>query len=258
MGHIQLGQMPRSAQWRRVVDLLSLPGADPSAVAFATERAAGKRLDSLHDDPSLGYCFWLLSRLASASRGPDFTATLRQLGLDARGSDSVFGFVSQVSDRVRDETSRFTQSGPFGDLAADALTRALAETLGTEGKSLFGSSVDDLERAIRKHATERRFAAIARRFFGDFLARTLRFYVDKELPLHVGRDGFATSGESAAFMRDLDRFARESAGVMETFAGEWWSKHHYESRGAIAHDEAQRFVAHALDKLREEIREVEA
>jgi hypothetical protein len=258
MGHIHLGQMPRSARWNQVISLLSVSRADATSVAVATEHAARKRLNALHDDPSLGYCFWLLSRLASAARGPDFEAALRQLGLEARGTDSIFGFVSLVSDRVRFETSRYAQSGPFGDLAADALTRALTETVGAEGRSLFGSSVDDLERAMRKHATERRFAMVAQRFFGDFLARTLRFYVDKELPVHVGRDGFATSSESATFMQDLDRFAHQSARIMESFAGEWFSKHNYESGGAIGRDEAQAFVAHTLDKLRTEIRESEA
>lgn len=258
MGHIRLGQIPKSATWSQVVALLSVSGPSAAAVAVATEHAARARLDALHDDPSLVYCFWLLSRLASAARRPEFEAALRQLGLDARGSDSIFGFVSQLSDRVRDETSSYTQSGPFGDLAADALTRALAETVGSEGRSFFGSSVDDLEWAMRRHATKKRFAEVAQRFFGDFLARTLRFYVDKELPRHVGRDGFASSADSAAFMHDLDRFARESAVIMETFAGDWFSKHDHESGGAIGRDEAQRFVAHALEKIRDEIREPQA
>jgi hypothetical protein len=258
VGHHRLGRYPPSRDWQRVAAILGSADGGANMVVSATEHAARSRLDALKDDPSLGYCFWLLSRLASAARRPDFATALGRLGLDARGSDSVFAFVSQVSDRVRDETGRYTASGPFGDLAADALTRALAETVGTEGRSLFGSSVGDLERALHKHATKARFATIAQRFFGDFLARTLRYYVDKELAQHVGKGRFRDVAESAAFMDELDRSARRTAGIVREFAGDWFSLHDHQTGGAIGHDEAQRFVAHALDKLREGIREPEA
>jgi hypothetical protein len=255
MGHVRVGRLGKSAAWNQVVALLSMPGVDAARVAESTGRAAEGRLLDLHDDPSLGYCFWLLTRLASAARRPEFEAALGRLGLEVRGSDSIFGFVSDVSDRVRDETRRHPESGPFADLAADALTRALAETVGTEGRSLFDSAVADLERALNKHATRTRFADLAILFFGDFLARTLRFYVDKELPNHVGRDGFRNSDESAAFIADLDRYARQSAVIVQDFAGDWFSLHDYESDGAIGRDEAQRFVGHALWKLQQELRE---
>jgi hypothetical protein len=239
MGHHRLGHFPATAEWKRVAGILGASDGSTHMVVAATEHAARDRLDLLKDDPSLGYCFWLLARLASAARRPDFATALGRLGLEAQGYESVFAFVS----------------GPFGDLAADALTRALADTVGTEGRSLFGSSVDDLERALARHATRARFAAVAQRFFGDFLARTLRFYVDKELPQHVGRGRFADVAESAAFMEALDRYARESAVVVHEFAGDWFSLHDYQTGGAIGHDEAQAFVAHALDKLREVIAE---
>lgn len=259
MGHIRLGRLPKSQSWQAMVALLAAPRVDPGVVAAATSRAAGQRLDALADDASLAYCFWLLTRLASAARRPDFGDALGDLGLAVRPSDSVIGFVAQVNDRVRDEVERHPESGPFGELASLSLRRALTETVGTEGRSLFGSSAEDLERAFRRHATPDSFGIVAHRFFGDFLARTLRFYVDKELALHLGAGGgLADIARGESFIEDLDRHARQSARIVERFASDWFSKHDWEAGGAIGRDEAQGFVAVALAKLRGELAEARA
>ena len=253
MGHVHLGQLANSANWERLVGLLGTPGWDSAAVATATGAGARARITGLKRDPSLGYCFWLLTRLASAARRPDFTDAVGLLGIDVAGSDSVLGFVSLVGDQVRDEVRRHPESGPFGDLAADALTRALTETVGTEGRSLFGSSVDDLERALRKHSTPDRFAVVAQRFFGDLVARTLRFYVGKELPKHVGTGAVADIDESARFVEDLDVYARQVAVIVEDYAAQWFSKWDHKTDGAIDRHQAQAFVSLAVTKLRDEL-----
>ena len=254
MGPVHLVQLPRTPAWRAVVGLLEAPAPDVPAVAGATAAAAAGRLDALRGDPSLTYCFWLLTRLASAARGPDFVGDLAALGLPARPADSVVGFVSRVSDLVRDEVGRRPESGPFGELASLALRRALTETVGSHGRSLFGSSLEDLEAAFRRHSTPAQFGQLSRRFFGDFLARTLRFYVEKELSNRVGASpGLATTADGRAFAADLDRYARETARVMERFAADWFDLHHWRADGRIGRDEAEGFVAHALDKLRGEL-----
>ena len=254
MGHIRLGRLPKTQRWRDVVALLDDPEPDAARVAATTAMAARTRLDQLRNDSSLAYCFWLLTRLASSARGPDFAGDLAVLGLSARPADSVVGFVSQVSDRVREEIGRHPESGPFGELASLALRRALLETVGTEGRSLFGSSLEDLERAFRRHTTPVQFGHLARGFFGDLLARTLRFYVEKELSNRVGSSpALVTTADSRAFAEDLDRYGREAAQVMERFASDWFDLHHWQADGWIGREEAQGFVAHALDKLRGEL-----
>ena len=259
MGHIRLGRLPRSQNWQQLIDLLGAPAPEVPTVAVATARGANQQLRRLRNDPSLGYCFWLLARLGSAARRPDFTESLAPLGLQADPTDSVPGFIAQVGERARTELERYPGSGPFGELASLALRRALTETVGTEGRSLFGSTLEDLERAFRRHAGPTAFGELSQRFFGDFLARTLRFYVDKELLLHVGPDqGIRNLAESDAFLTDLDRYARQSARIVEDFAADWYRKHDWQAEGAISHDEAQAFVAHALTKLRGELTEPQA
>jgi hypothetical protein len=254
MGHVHFVRLPLTPPWRTVVRQLQGPSVSAGSIANATAIAAAERLDRLRDDASLVYCFWLLSRLASAARRPDFIDGLDEVGLRVASSDTAVAFISRVAELSRRELERHPESGPFGEFASLSLRRALTETVGAEGQSLFGSSLDDLERALAKHATPKRFAEIVRRFFGDVLSRTLRFYVEKELSLYVGPGwGLASTAHADAFVGDLDRYARQTAAIVETFAGEWFDLHDFRTGGRIGRDEAQGFVAEALRKIRGEL-----
>ena len=253
MGHSELGYMPKSARWRVVMGLLADPSMDAPAVAGATVHAAERRLIALRGDPSITYCFWLLTRLASAARGPEFLDGVRALGVPVTSDDTALSLVARVADTARAELNRYPESGPFGELASLALRRALTETIGTEGRSLFGSSVDDLEGAFRRHSSAVQFGELATRFFGDFFARTLRFYVERELQNQVGGGALPTIATAGDFAEALDLHARQSARIVEGFAAAWYSKKGWERQGAIGREDAQGFVAHALTKLRKEL-----
>lgn len=258
MGHIRLGRLPKTVRWRGVVGLLDHAPDDVPAVARATVVAAESHLRSLSRDPSLTYCFWLLVRLASATRKDDFTGALVRLGIDATRTDSAVGFVSLVNQRVRDEVVGNVASGPFGEIASLALRRTLLETIGQHGRSLFDSSVDDIHTAFRSHATPRQVGELSQRFFGDYLSRTLRFFIEKELSNSVGAShGLTTISDSTQFTEALDLYARQSARITRDFAADWYDKHRWEARGEISRDEVQAFVAVALAKLRAELRQVE-
>jgi hypothetical protein len=254
MGHIITGDLPRTKRWNQVVGLLRAPVVDHGSVAAATMSAAEERLRQLRGDPSLTYCFWLLTRLASAARGPDFRADTQHLGLDVHGQDHALALVAQVNDRVREELATFPESGPFGDLAVNALRTSLTETLGAQNLSLFGSSVDDLAATFRRHSTASQFGELATRFFGAFYAQTLRYYVDRALSAAISpAGGLRTLADLSDFQQALERHARESAQIVELFAAQWWVKHKGTEGEPISREEVQRFTAHALTKLRKEL-----
>jgi hypothetical protein len=254
MGHIRVGRLPKTFRWRAVVGMLTAAPEDVPGVARASMVAAEERLRELARDPSLAHCFWLLTRIAWASRGPDFPNELARLGLHADPTQPAHAFIAQVSDQARTELARHPESGHFSELASLALRRALSDTIGQEGRSLFGSSVEDLQQAFRRFSTERRFATLAKYFFGDFFARTLRFFVEKELSNCVGPGHTLRSVDASdEFAQALDVYARQSARIMETFAAGWYGKQNWESKGAISPEDAQGFVAVALRKLRMEL-----
>lgn len=254
MGHTIVGDLPKTQRWSHVFDLLQEPLVSPGMVASATVRAAERRLIQLRGDASLTYCFWMLSRLAAAARGPDFEADARRLGIDVRSEDHVLSLIAKVNDRVREELGAFPESGPFGDLAATALRSSLTDTLGAQNLSLFASSVDDLSDAFRRHSTASQFGELATRFFGAFYAQTLRYYVDRALPAALSPDGgLRTLSDLSRFQDALDRHARESAQIVEVYAAQWWVKHKGTQGEPISRDEVRGFAAHALTKLRMEL-----
>ena len=254
MGHVRLGRLPKTLHWQGVVGLLDQSPDDVAGVARATVTAAEVRLRELSRDPSLVYCFWVLVRLTAAAREPHFADATAALGFPPSDGDSALTFIARVNERVRAELREYPESGPFSELASLALRNALSETVGQHGRSLFGSSLDDVQQAFRGHASATRFGDLAKRFFGDFLARTLRSFVDKELSNRVG-PGHALADIEASrdFSDALDVYTRQSAQIIEQFAAGWYGKHNWETRGAISREEAQGFVAVALRKLRMEL-----
>ncbi len=258
MGHIRLGRLPRTIRWRGVVGLLDHAPDDIPAVARAATTAAQHWLSSLATDSSLTYCFWMLVRLASAAREDDFVGGLRTLGIEAAETDSALGFVTLVNQVVRDEIASNMESGPFGEIASLALRRTLLETVGQHGRSLFGSSVEDLQHALRRHSSARQVGELSQRFFGDYLSRTLRYFIERELSNTVGAaHALTTIGESERFTEALDLYARQSALITRDFATDWYSLHRWESGGQISQEEVRGYVAHALTKLIAEIRQAD-
>ncbi len=86
------------------------------------------------------------------------------------------------------------------------------------------------------------------------MSRTLASLVDRELSNHVGIGPLSTIGDSLEFVRALNTHAWQAAGIVEAYAGGWYSKYNWESKGQISQEEAQHFVAYALRKLRSELK----
>lgn len=255
MGHIRLGRLAKTHAWADLVALLDLDDVEVARVAATTTIGAQNRLQELRHDPVLGYAMWLLSRLATAAQSDDFVGNAAQVGLRVAGDDSALVVIARINALMRQELEQHPASGPFGEIASLALRRALLETVGVEQPSLFGSTLSDLERAFRQGTTDRAFGDLSRRFFGDYLARTLRYYLDKELPFHIGPGtAFATIEASSDFVDDLDTYTRQSARIVETFAADWLSKYAFHETGQISREHVQSFVATAMSKLCAELR----
>ena len=255
MGHTRLGRLPKYLRWRQVVALLEESPGNAEAVSRAAAIAADHWLLSLKGDPSLNYCFWLLTRVTWAARSDSFAEQLRSLGLDVEEGAPTLAFIASLADLARGELSQHPESGPVSELASLAMRRALSETVGQQGRTLFGTTLSDLQLALRTYSTRERFGELAQRFFGDLLSRTLRSHLDREIPNLVGvSPGLRSIEDSANVVAAIDVHARQSAAILRDFSGGWFSKHNWESRGQISQEETSGFVAYALQKLRSELK----
>ena len=146
-----------SRRWTQVVDLLDAGSLDTGELAAAVFEAADYRLRQLANDQGLGYSFWLLTRIALAARGNTFVEDLSRLGITTDPGLSSLQFIAQVTDRAREQISVSPSEGDFAELGSLALRTALTETVGQQGLSLFGSSVEDLQAAFRGYSTQPTF-----------------------------------------------------------------------------------------------------
>ena len=104
-------------------------------------------------------------------------------------------------------------------------------------------------------ATVKRFGTLAAHFFTRFARKCLTYFLSKTLPDHVGDGGrFHTTAEYTRFTDALDTHCREASRIVEVFAGEWFSKHNWQTAGDVTREETGRFVAHAMTKLTAELR----
>lgn len=254
MGHIRLGRLPKTKPWIRVIQALETEQHDASAISAATARAAATELEGVQGDETVAACIWVLARIAGASRDDFFPEELLVLGVDPRRASTGLGFVSEIR-RAAVESGAAHRS-MVGDMALESLSEVLTKRVVNQASSLFGTTSEDIHRAVAGFRTPANFGAVARDFYGSLMSRVLRFVTDKELSNHVAGspDGSESAPDRArAVNRDIDRYCRESAKIVEEFASGWYSKRNWQTKYDIARQDAAGFSAHALTKLRMEI-----
>lgn len=252
MGHIRLGRLPASKQWKEVVGLIAGGGA-AAALASATADAAEGELTRSQGDPVLQYAVWLLTQLPIAAQTEKFSEHLIGLGFQEGAEQSPFALVSGFSTAIDRNIDPTLERSDLGELARKAGAECLLELTQSGTHSLFNTPAQDLQLALGRYATKERFGRLARAFFARLTARILEYYLSRELPNHVGPDkALASLSDQIEIQRAIGLHCRESAKIVEVFAGGWFSKHRYQD--SLTLESANAFTAYALKKMREELR----
>jgi len=251
MGHNRLGGLPGSPAWKQVLALLDQSPDSADLLSQAVVKAADRTFARFANEEALAYSFWLLARIAAASRAPGFLTTLVELGIAVTPETSAIELIGLVSDRLDSVLARMGAPIMVADFSAQAVTAALAETVGRTQPRLFDTTASALQDAVRAYATPARFGDLAQIFFGDFMSRTLTGIVDRALPGHIGGGGgVVTVAESREVLAALDAHSRETASVVRDFAGQWLDARVWDVEGNISRDHARGFVGQAVQKLR--------
>lgn len=251
MGHLKLDDPPLTPKWLQVVKLL-YEGADTEEVAAATLDASKTGLKEADKDRALVHSFWLLTQIPLSARCDDFAEELRKLGLPISDYPTLMevigAFADAVDDHIRDSGGR-TDLGEMAQLAATESLTALASE---RTASLFGTTPEDVQRALREFSTSARFRLLARDFFARLTERYLTYFLSRELSNHVGGDRrFSNTDEHTDFNNALHTHCRRVSRIVEEFAGGWFSKTNYE--GGITPQKAAGFVHVALKKITAEL-----
>lgn len=252
MGHIRLPQLPRTRRWREVIDLVGSSTGTAAAVASATLDAIDTSFVARSADPGLVRTVWLLARLPDAARSGAIAEELHKLGIATSSTPTIAELTAGLARAIDDHLDAQGRRTDVAEMAVGAAVESVTRDLSQRTASLFPQATD-VSRALAELGTEVQFGRLARAFFARFTERCLRYYVDRELPRHVGKGRrFKTLAEQKEFSRALELHCQQASKIVEAFAGGWWSKARFERD--LSEARTARFVSYALTKLRDELR----
>lgn len=252
MGHTRLGNLPKTQRWTHVVGTIKDSGADVGHVASVTIEAAEAGLQRAARDQGFAQTFWLLTQVTLAARRDDFVASLRASGLTLPNQPTLFDLLGSFSDCVDAKIRGWGGRSDFGEIAQLSAQETLASLCGSQIGTLFGTPTEDLQKALKAFSTTNTFGALAHTFFATFTSRYLKSFLSRELSNHVGSGRrFADLSQHTKFNKALDLHCRQTAQIIQAFAGSWYSQTEFET--GITSEKARDFVHVALKKIRSEL-----
>ena len=254
MGHVRLGRLPRTREWKQVVALIE-GGAGTAQLANATTAAAEKGLNLAAEDKGLVETLWLLTQLPLAARQENFPAALRDAGLDVSDSPGLMEIVGGISDAIDRRLSNNGGRTDLGEMAQMAASETISEVIGGRLPSLFAPTPDDVRGQFARLATNKQFSVFAKDFFARLTSKCLDYFLSCATAYHVGEGKrFTTLAQQSEFKKALDTHCREAAKIIEEFSGGWFSKTNWEQKG-IPRDKAAGFAHVAMKKIISELKE---
>ncbi len=256
MGHIRLGRIPKTYKWRTVFDAFENEDITAKELAQSISKSAQEEFLSLKGDNSLSFCYWVLVSIVSAARSDSFTESLELLGIKTSNINSGLLFLKNIAQFVSESLIDIGNTNVFSNIAELTLNETLSNSIIRESKSLFGTSIEDIESACKKFGTKKRFAQLSREFFSIFLTRSILFITDKELSNYVIKNTYLKSSfDVLTFQNSLSLYCYQSSKIIEDFSGGWFSKQIWKTDNKIPYDAAKGFMAYALEKVNMELRE---
>ena len=255
MGHIRLGELPRTRKWSQVVGLIR-GGAGTAQVANATITAAERGLGCAAKDKGVIETIWLLTQLPIAARSDDFAAALRECGLKVSDGPSLMEIVGAVTEAIDAKMPNCKGRTDIGEMAQMSAVETLTEVIGGRVQSLVGTSPEDVQQGFAKLATSKQFSIFAKDFFGRFTNKCLDYFLSKAMAHHVGEgERFRTLAEQGEFTRAMETHCKEASKIIEEFSGGWFSKTRWETDGQITREDVQAFTSYAMTKLVAELKQ---
>lgn len=224
MGHVRLGDLPRTRKWGQVVGLIGA-GAGTPQVASATINAAEKGLGVAVKDKGVVETIWLLTQLPVAARSENFAAELRARGVTVSQSPGLMEIVAAVTEAIDAEMPNNRGRSDLGEMAQMAAAETLTEVIGSRTRGLFGTTPDDVQKQFAALGTNKQFSIFAKDFFARFTNKCLDYFVSRAVTQHVGEGKrFTTLAQQSEFSEALRTHCREASKIVEEFSGGWFSK----------------------------------
>ena len=142
----------------------------------------------------------------------------------------------------------------FAFIARDAAIAALAGMTHERGPSLWASRTEDERATLASFASTTRFGELAQSFFTNVLRGHIRYFLDREVPRHIGvGHALASIADADYFDEAVRRHCRETTIIMRAFARDWLGNHRFHLDKDLTRQDTAAFAAHAFTKIRAEL-----
>ena len=254
MGHVRLGNLPRTRKWQQVVALIE-GGAGTAQIANATITAAEDGFILAAEDKGLVETVWLLTQLPLAAKSDNFAQALQSNGLDVSSSPSLMEVIGAFSDAIDKKLANNGGRTDLGEMAQMAASETIAQIIGSRTQSFFATTPDDIKNAFSKLATNKQFSIFARDFFARLTNKCLDYFVCRAVAHHIGEGRrFRTLAQQGEFTKALHIHSYEASKIVEEFSGGWFSKTNWDKKG-ISRDDAAGFAHVTMKKIVAELKE---
>lgn len=247
MGHIRLGQIPKTQSWNEVLDLLDCK-ASSSEIANAAFKAIRSGLKTGADDPGLIEAFYLITQITQAARSPNFTQSLRMLGLDIADNPTLLDLSTAFTEALDNHLAQSPNRTDLSEIAHRVAIDSLMNMAAENSMDLFQSQTIDVQKSLKQYSTHKGFSYFSRQFFANLFNRYIQYYLSRAVPLYTGPGKkFESLGKTEAFNKALSLHCYQTALIVEEFSGGWYGKQNF--RGGITREKASGFMAYAMKKL---------
>ncbi len=216
VGHQRLGKLPAHRLLPDIVRFLVEGGTPTENLVDQVTEVGQDALKFALKDTVFIEALWLLVRMPQALASDDFPASLGELGMAgmtlASQSDVLVGY-----DRALEAVQRRLHSGAtdLGEIARRAGLSALGEAIQASLPTLWTPTTVDVRASVATLKGTEQFAALAHRFYANFVERVIHYYVDRNLHNMVGAGRVAKSvHDLRAFNDAIWRHCDESALIM--------------------------------------------
>ncbi|WP_146038002.1 hypothetical protein [Tabrizicola aquatica] len=253
MGHTHLVRLPGTRKWREVVALLT-QGAEADEVVSAAAVASEGDLAEAARNPVFVEAIRLLCQIPLSAQADNFAAALRLGGLDAGPAPSIIDVVVAATMRLEEVQAKSRSADDFSELSARAMASTLGEAFTAALPGLLDPNPEIIQTGIRKFSNPEGFEKLSRLFFRKLLDGTLRYWLDRVLPIHTGPDSrFRSLGDRGAFDAAMTQYVFESTRIIKEFSRGWYGKV-IAGTGTVPADRVAAFGHVAFKKIGEELR----
>ena len=253
MGHERIGPLPKTKQWRRIVEeMASFPtgNAEVADIASETLRCVRNRFVHINEDASVQAVFEFLVGLASVGGVVETPEDWSEFPVDFHQNPSP----RRITQALQDWLIETKGSLEYRTLAEYAAADTIAEWYAEHSKQgeLFNHP-EDVSSIWRNASYGAGFCELSRLFFAHFTERYLRYFLDREASsaIETIHDRERFSEKLADHVETISKHAFETAKITQSFAAGWFNKHATEGRPS--QDESKGFLGIAFGKLRDEL-----